>query len=141
MNCRYQRNIFYFFHKFQNNFSQIMVGPTSPTLSLPFRRLRTSLPFRRMRTQTESEEEVATVIRPGGSPPRWPLRSRPLALLIAGPPCSQPPAARPPWPGLRALRLAASAASPTLAACACLACSSAALLLAVRVRSDGLKIS
>ena len=124
---KYISNYSQIFHKFQNKFSQIVVGPTSPTLSLAFCRLRTSLPFRQMRTQTESGEEAATVIRPGGGPPRQPPCSRPSALLvvllIAGRrPSSSPatgPAPRPPWPGPRALRLA-------LADCACLACSSGA---------------
>jgi len=42
---KYISNYSQIFHKFQNKISQFMVGPTSPTLSLPFRCLRTSLPF------------------------------------------------------------------------------------------------
>ena len=138
MNCRYQRNIFQIIHKFfinfKTNFLKLCWDPPpqpypfpSVACALPF----PSLPFRRMRTQTESGKEAATVIRPGGGPPRrWPPA-----------PCRARRAARPPWPGPRALRLAAPAASPALADCAYLACSSATPLLAVRVRSDGQKIS
>ena len=84
---KYISNYSQIFHKFQNKISQFMVGPTSPTLSLPSVACALpfpSLTFGRMRTQTEFGEEEATVIPPGGGPPRRPPRSRPSALLVAG---------------------------------------------------------
>jgi len=112
---KYISNYSQIFHKFQNKFSQIVVGPTFPTLSLLFRSLRTSLPF--------PSVECAHKQSPEKKKQRWSGLEAALhvSLLVAGRrPSSSPVTGPGPRPLGRTPAMAGAASSKAGRTC-CLA--------------------